>query len=45
MSFKIEGNQTTLSFVWDEITLILVVLSICTACIITARIKYRNHAK
>jgi hypothetical protein len=40
MSFKIEGNQTTLSFIWDEITLVLVVLSICLAWVITTKIKY-----
>ena len=40
MSFTITGDQTTLSIAWDEITLIIIVLSICSAWIITTKIKY-----
>ena len=40
MSFTITGDQTTISIAWDEITLIIIVLSICSAWIITTKIKY-----
>jgi len=45
MSFDLQGNQTSLSFAADEITLVIIVLSICLAWVITARIKYRHYAK
>ena len=40
MSFDLTGNQTTLSIAWDEITLVIIVLSICLAWVITTKIKY-----
>jgi len=45
MSFVLTGDQSSISLAWDEITLIIIVLSVCLSWIITTKIKYRNHAK